>query len=167
MPLQYDYRLIDWSKECASWCWENHKDSYISYTVDINITIFTFKIFLVSEGKQLLWHVVCFVRWAYIYTFRSLSLMRILILCVLYIVYLMTLDQLSNYLVIRVADYVQWTWKVFGRDCDLFQLITINLAGGTKENHMNHQINWIQVWSFCSLCDLAPCNVMEKKSLPI
>jgi len=47
------------------------------------------------------------VRWAYIYTFRSLSLMRILILCVLYIVYLMTLDHLSNYLVICDADYVQ------------------------------------------------------------
>ena len=81
-PLQYDYRLMDWSKKCASWCWENHKDSYISYTIDINITIFTFKIFLMSEGKQLLWHVVYFVRWAYIYTFRSLSLIRILIVCV-------------------------------------------------------------------------------------
>lgn len=136
---------------------ENHKDSYISYTIDINIIIFTFKIFL-------LWHVVYFVRLAYIYTFRSLSLIRILILYVLYIVYLMTLDQLSNYLVICDTDYVQWTWKVFGRDCDLFQLKTINLAGETKENHMNRQINWIQV---CSLCVLAPCNVMEKKVLPI
>jgi len=35
MPLQYCYRLMGWSKECASWCWGNHKDSYISYTVDI------------------------------------------------------------------------------------------------------------------------------------
>jgi hypothetical protein len=141
MPLQYDYRLMDCSKECASWCWENHKNLYISYTIDINIIISTFKIFL-------LWHVVYFVRLAYIYTFRSLSLLRILILYMLYIVYLMTLDQLSNYLVIRDADYVQWTWKVFGRDCALFQLITINCAGETKENHMNCQINWIQVWSF-------------------
>ena len=74
-----------------------------------------------------------FVRWEYIYTFRSPSLIRILILCVLYIVYLMPLDQLQQLCSVNL--------QVFGRGCDLFQLITINWASETEENHMNRQIN--------------------------